>query len=137
MKRIGLVLAILVAVAAIGVAGFSKGGDGSHPASGRVTWAGGDLSGHIVEVTLADDPTKRGFGTIGPDGSVQFARLSEGKTVAGLPAGKYQARLILNDEGDGQTKKPGVPKRYLDFKTAAWSIQVPAATETTLTVQGK
>ena len=137
MKRVGLVLAILAAVAAIGVAGFSKGRDGTHPASGRVTWAGGDLSGHIVEVALADDPTKRGFGTIGPDGGVQFARLSEGKTLAGLPAGKYQARLVLNDEGDGQTKKPKVPKRYLDFKTAGWSIEVPGPGEATFTVQGK
>lgn len=137
MKRIGLALAILVAVAAIGLAGFTKGGDGSHPASGRVAWAGGDLSGHIVEVSLADDPTKRGFGTIGPDGRFQLERLSDGKTVSGLPAGQYHARLILNDEGDGQTKKLKVPKRYLDFKTAAWSIQVPTAGDVTLRVQGK
>jgi hypothetical protein len=123
-------------VLALALAGCSRTKN-EHPVAGTITWPGGDLSGHIVEVALATDPTVRGFGTIGPDGRFELERLVEGKTAPGLSAGEYQARLILNDEGDGQTKKPKVPARYLDFRTAGWSVQVPTATDVTLTVAAK
>lgn len=110
---------------------------GDHAVSGTVKWDGGDLSGHTVEVASAADPTVRGFGTIGPDGRFTFARLVAGKTAPGLLPGVYTARLILNDEGDGQTKKPKVPPRYLDHKTAGWQVQVPPAGEIVLTVAAK
>lgn len=99
--------------------------DGAMPVTGTVEWPGGELTGHTIEVSLATDPTVRGFGTIEPDGRFSLERLVDGKTVAVLLPGDYRARLIINDEGDGQTKKPKVPARYLDFKTAGWPVQVP------------
>lgn len=113
------------------------GSDGAVPVSGRVAWAGGDLSGHLVEVAHPSDPAVRGFGTIGPDGRFTLERLVDGKTAPGLPPGEYKARLILNDEGDGQTKRPKVPARYLDVKTAGWSVTVPATGDVALTVATK
>lgn len=108
-----------------------------HAVSGTVSWPGGDLTGHTVEVASTADATVRGFGTIGPGGRFKFERLVNGKVTAGLPPGAYTARLILNDEGDGQTKKPKVPARYLDHKTAGWQVQVPPAGEVALTVAAK
>lgn len=113
------------------------GSSGAHPVAGTVNWSGGDLAGHLVEFAHPTDPNVRGFGTIGPDGRFALERLSDGKTAPGLPAGTYQARVVINDEGDGQTKKPKVPARYLDFKTSGWSVQVPPPGDVTLTVAAK
>jgi hypothetical protein len=121
---------------ALALAGCSTNRN-EHPVTGTVTWPGGDLAGHTVEVALATDPTVRGFGTIGTDGRFKLERLVEGKLTPGLPSGEYQARLILNDEGDGQTKKPKVPPRYLNFKTAGWSVQVPTTADVTLTLAAR
>ena len=120
----------------LALAGCSSG-DGAQPVSGTVAWSGGSLSGHMVEVASTSDPNVRGFGTIGADGRFTLERLVAGKTASGLQAGSYQARLILNDEGDGQTKKPNVPSRYLDFKTSGWSVQVPTSGDVALTVAAK
>lgn len=110
--------------------------DGAVPVTGTVAWPGGELTGHIIEVSLATDPTVRGFGTIDSSGRFNLERLVDGKTAAGLQPGDYRARLIINDEGDGQTKRPKVPARYLDFKTAGWSVTVPPGA-VTLTVAAK
>ncbi|AWM41702.1 hypothetical protein GobsT_72060 [Gemmata obscuriglobus] len=127
-----LALALVPALAA----GCTRG-EGGHPTAGQVVWSGGQLGGHFVEVTRVDDLSVRGFGTIGPDGRFALERLVDGKTVPGLPPGEYQARLILTDEGDGQAKKPNVPARYLDQKTAGWRVTVPAPGDVTLTVAPK
>ncbi|MDY3554698.1 hypothetical protein R5W24_003827 [Gemmata sp. JC717] len=127
-----LALALVPALAA----GCTRGESG-HTVTGQVAWAGGQLGGHFVEVTRVDDLSVRGFGTIGPDGRFALERLVDGKTVPGLPPGEYQARLILTDEGDGQTRKLKLPVRYLDPKTAGWRVTVPAPGDVTLTVAPK
>jgi hypothetical protein len=133
MTRIRLTFAACLTLALAGCG--TK--DDAHAVAGTVAWAGGDLGGHMVEVTLATDETQRGFGTIGPDGKFSLERLVAGKTAPGLPPGTYHARLILADEGDGQTKKPKVPTRYLNFKTAGWSLQVPPPADVTLSVAAR
>ena len=123
--------------AAVALLAGCGGSDGAVPVAGQVAWPGGDLAGHMVEVAQVNDPTVRGFGTIGPDGRFALERLVDGKTAPGLPPGEYKARLILSDEGDGQTKKPKVPARYLDVRTAGWSVTVPASGDVALTVAAK
>ena len=51
-----------------------------------------------------------------------------------MPPGDYSVRLLLDAEEVGQATRPRVPKRYLDFKTSGWLIQVPAAKEVVLSV---
>lgn len=109
----------------------------AHPVAGAVRWAGGDLTGHAVEFVKDGDPATRGFGSIGPDGAFAVERYAAGRTTRGLPAGTYSARLVLNDEGDGQTKKPRVPSRYFDPKSSGWSVSVPTTGDVTLTVAAK
>ena len=133
MRRL---LASVVFLLAVSLLGCSTGADG-YPVAGTVEWTGGDLTGHLVEASLVSDPTVRGFGTIGSGGRFTLERLVDGKPARGLLAGDYQARLILNDEGDGQTKRPKIPARYLDAKTAGWKLKVPTTGDVTLSVSAK
>lgn len=111
--------------------------DAALSVAGTVTWAGGPLTGHFVEVVQSDSPTTRGFGEIGSDGRFKLSRLVDGKTAAGLPPGNFRARLVLSDEGDGVIKKPAVPVRYLDFKTSGWTVSVPVSGDVTWSVPAK
>jgi hypothetical protein len=127
---------LIASLAPVITAGCERAIEG-HPVSGVVLWSGGGLAGHHVDVGLSSDETTRAFGTIDSAGRFQLERYVAGKTHSGVPAGNYLARLILNDEGDGQTKKVNVPARYLDFKTSGWSIQVPVQDDVVLKVSPK
>jgi hypothetical protein len=113
------------------------GGPTTHPVSGTLELRGGDpaqLAGHHVELTRSDDSTVRAAGVIDESGRFRIETLSGGQVKTGALEGNYQARLILNDEGDGSKKKPKINKKYLDFKTSGWTVQVPATTDVTLTL---
>ena len=72
-----------------------------------------------------------------PDGQFKLETYENGQTQTGAREGTYEARLVIVDEGDGQSKKPKVAPRYLKFRTAGWTVQVPPADEVKLTVAAK
>lgn len=109
----------------------------AHPVTGQLQGAPAELAGHLIEVSRDSDPNTRGFGTLDAQGTFRLERLTDGRLERGVPAGSYRARLVLNDEGDGKTKRPPVPRRYLEFQTSGWTLQVPAAQTVTLNYQGK
>jgi hypothetical protein len=112
------------------------GGPKTHAVSGSLELRGGDsaqLAGSHLELTRSDDPTVRAAGVIDERGRFQIESLSDGQVKTGALEGSYQARLILNDEGDGR-KKPKIHKKYLDRKTSGWTVQVPSPGEVTLTL---
>lgn len=121
-------------------AGCGEAGLVTYPIEGRVVIeAGGpeSLEGQFVEVALVEDPSKRATGIIGSDGKFKLETLDKGQVWGGARPGKYQARLTLNDEGDGSVKKPRIPRKYLDFKSSGWSLQVPPVDQVRLVVGPK
>lgn len=127
-----------VAVTLAALAGCSDAGPETYPVAGRVEVGGGPglLAGHHVELTRTDDPTARAAGVIDGAGRFRVETLDRGRVKGGAREGSYHARLVLADEGDGRPK-PKVPRKYLDFKTSGWTVQVPAAGDVTLTVAPK
>lgn len=125
----------LYSFALIFFAGISTAGCGSsnsiktHEIAGQIVFNGGDvkeLAGHHIEAVAEADPKLRATGVIEPDGKFRLETLNDGKLQSGAPAGKYVARLVINDEGEG-TERPKVRfnRRYLDFKTSGWTLEVP------------
>jgi hypothetical protein len=99
-------------------------------AKGEVQWADGnvgDLTNHLVELINTANPSQRSSGVITDNGRFELTTLEDGLVQKGIKPGNYEARIIIVDEGDGQSKKPKLPKRYLDAKTAGWSVQIPAS----------
>jgi hypothetical protein len=138
-RRIRYGVTVGLAVVGVAAAGCGSAGPRTHPVAGRVELVGGgagQLAGHHVEVARADDPTVRAAGVIGPDGRFRLETLAGGKVLPGAWEGEYRARLVLTDEGDG-TKKPKLPRRYLDFKSSGLTVRVPADGEVTLTLATK
>jgi hypothetical protein len=132
--RCGLAAVALAAVGTMTGCGRSDRRD----VAGRVAApANVDLTGNLVEIASPDDPNVRGSGVIEPGGRFRLESLADGQRQPGVKEGRYQARLILADEGDGRAAKPPVPRKYLDFKTSGWAVDVPAAGEVVLTVTAK
>lgn len=130
----------VVGLALPGIAGCGAAGPVTYPIEGRVLIEAGDpasLEGQFIEVALVEDPSQRAAGIIGPDGKFKLETLDQGKVWGGARPGNYQARLTLNDEGDGRVKKPRVPRKYLDFKSSGWSLRVPPVDQVQLVVGPK
>ncbi len=138
-RRLKFGVAVILSV--VGGAGCGgAAGEKKHAVTGQIVYSGGDLatlSGHNVELALATNPSVRAYGVIEPDGRFKLETYENGQTHAGAREGTYAARLVIVDEGDGQTKKPKIHGRYLDFKKAGWTVQVPSAEEVKLTVAAK
>jgi hypothetical protein len=110
--------------------------------SGRVILPGGDVSqlaGHFVEATLEGNPNVRASGVIATDGSFTLETLHGAAVLKGAQEGKYKLRILRNEEDDDGKKlrKPPVAPRYLKFETAGLSLNVPTATELTLTISSR
>ena len=137
-RKIRYLMAVTLSGLGATLAGCSDAGPKTYPVVGRVEVGGGPglLAGHHVELTRADDPTARAAGVIDEAGRFRVETLDRGRVTQGTREGSYHARLVIGDEGDGRPK-PKVPRRYLDFKTSGWSVQVPAAGDVTLTVAAK
>src|SRR6266542_3319577 len=73
-----------------------------YPVQGKIVLTDGDLkqlADAHVEFELEGSPTVRGSGLIASDGRFEVQMLHKGQVVQGLPAGKYRARLLFEDEG--------------------------------------
>lgn len=138
-RRLRHGVAVMVSVVGVCVTGCGDGGPKTHPVTGEVKLVGGDpgqLAGTHVELTHADDPTVRAAGVIDEEGRFRVETLDAGRVKHGAREGRYHARLILADEGDGRPR-PKVPKKYLDAKTSGWTVQVPPPADVTLTIANK
>lgn len=119
--------------------GCSKS-DEQVPVQGRVVFAQGDssiIAGHSIEFAHTTETTLRASGTIGNDGRFSLETLHKGKLLKGAKPGTYNARLVFNDEGDGQTKRPAIPPRYLQFATSGWQATVPHTGDLEFTIASK
>src|SRR5581483_11179116 len=103
-------------------AGCGRTGPKTYAVRGKVQLASGEvgqLAGSHVEAALVSDPIVRASGEIQPDGSFTLQTLHAGVILPGAPEGKYQARIILSDEGDSgrRRQRPPVGPRYRQFGT--------------------
>ncbi|QEL15034.1 hypothetical protein [Limnoglobus roseus] len=132
-----LAAAVLTTIAA---AGCGNSGPKTHAVTGQVVYTGGDvaqLAGHNVEVALSSDPNVRAYGVIEPNGRFKLQTYENGKIIRGAKEGAYDARVVIADEGDGQSKKPKLAVRYLKFNTSGLKVNVPATDDVQLTVATK
>jgi hypothetical protein len=118
-------------LALIAIAACDSGAIKTHPVEGRVQLDGGDvalLKGSNIEYMQQADPMIRPTGIIAADGSFAMKTLYQGEMLNGAPAGNYQARIILADEGEAEIpKRPPklIHSRYLDFATSKLTFAVP------------
>jgi hypothetical protein len=134
--------ALLLVAAALALPGCDPDLPKTYPVTGKVALSGGDaaqLAGHCVEVVLQGNPNVRASGVIGPDGTFALDTLHAGHILKGVQEGKYQARILRNEEDDDgkKLKKPPVAPRFLKFDSTPLSIDVPPAGEVTLNVQAR
>jgi hypothetical protein len=101
------------------------------PVTGQLKLEGGDaapLTGHMIEVTKADDNLVRSYGEIKPDGNFELESLIEGKMLKGVQPGKYHARIVLGDDDPQQRQlaRAAIHPRYLKFNSSGLSFDAPA-----------
>lgn len=135
-----LALTMLLIGSIVGLTGCSGVQSAKHKVQGQLVFADGSvqqLSGHLIEIAATDDYTQRASGVIDQHGRFTLETLDQGEVKPGVNAGQYMARLLIVDEGDGQTKKPKIAKKYLNFQTAGWKVQVPNSGEVQFTVTTK
>jgi hypothetical protein len=119
----------------------SLGCDGSdtHPVTGKVAVAGGDiqpLAGSHVEAALTTDHRVRASGTILEDGTFTLETVQPGAVLPGAREGSYHVRIILADD-DAKARRraaAAIAPRFLQFKTSGLRLTVPVEEEVTLTV---
>src|SRR5262245_52307772 len=124
--RITRAAAVLLLVA-LASAGCGPGGPKTHPVTGKVELAGGDLShlaGSHVEAALTGDPTVRASGEIQPDGTFTLETLHRGTVLKGAVEGSYQARIVPSD--DDRRARTAVALRFQQFASSGLSFEVPA-----------
>ena len=134
--------ALFLVAAALALPGCDPDLPKTHPVTGKVALAGGDVShlaGHCVEVVLEGNPNVRASGVIGPDGGFALETLHAEHVLKGVQEGKFQARILRNEEDDDgkKLKKPPVAPKFLKFDSTPLSIDVPPAGEVTLNVQAR
>ena len=118
------------------ICGCGASGVKTYPVKGNVEIKDGDVAllvGSHVELMQESNPDIRPSGKIEPGGGFSLQTLHQGKVVAGAPAGKYKARVVLGDESDaGVPKRKGDPihKRYFDFETSGLSLTVTSSNYT-------
>jgi hypothetical protein len=138
-RRLKCGVAVILSVVAGAGCGGSNG-EKKHAVTGQIVYSGGDLAtltGHNVELALTSNPTIRSYGVIEPDGRFKLETYENGQTQAGAREGTYEARLVIVDEGDGQSKKPKIAARFLKFQMAGWTVQVPPVNDVKLTLTAK
>jgi hypothetical protein len=122
---------LLAVIPLLTLTGCTQSGPPVHAVKGQVQLQGGDispLSGHIVEVALASDPSVRASGEIKPDGKFELESLLEGKIKKGVLEGKYTARIVLADDDPQQrrTAFQTIHPKFLRFESSGLGLEVPA-----------
>ncbi len=99
------------------------------PLEGRVLLKEGTFpfSGDTIELRSETDSSSHAFGEIKSDGTFTIESLQAGNVVHGASPGAYAARIVISDD-DYDHKKLAVKsihKKYLQFETSGWRVQVP------------
>jgi hypothetical protein len=122
--------------------GCGRGGPTTYPVEGRLEFAGADiavLAGSYIEAARVDDPSARVSGVIESDGTFALETQCAGSIFRGAPAGKYQVRILLNDD-DRKARRlvqGTLPTRYLAFQTSGLVLDVPTDDAITLRVSAR
>ena len=134
MQTVCLALKTLTLTFAVLGVGCGGAGVKTHPVSGKVEVEDGEvamLTGSTLELQPEGDDSLRPYGNIDSTGNFTVKTHYKGQLIAGAPAGKYKARIILGDESDeGVPKRKGkgnpIHPRFLDFNSSGLSISVPS-----------
>ncbi|WP_425617485.1 hypothetical protein NA78x_001163 [Anatilimnocola sp. NA78] len=129
----------LALLGAIASTGCSSSGPPVVPVKGQVNLVDGDkaaLSGHMIELTKADDNLVRSYGQITPEGNFELESLIGGEIHKGALEGKYKARVILSDDDPAQRKvaRAAINPRFLKFDSSNLTVDVPATTPVQLQI---
>src|SRR5438094_2780376 len=114
-------VAVMAFVHLAAIGGCGPAGPKTYPVRGKVeSTAGGasQLAGNHIEAVLEQDPTVRASGVIQADGSFTLQTLHAGIILKGAREGTYQARILLDDDGDRQARRlrrAAVHPRFLKF----------------------
>lgn len=81
----------------------------------------------IVELRSKESPDFIAAGLIQPDGTFRVECLVGGKVLKGVPAGSYQARIVISDDDPERRKKVlgSINKKFLSFDTSELTITAP------------
>ncbi|HEX3313584.1 MAG TPA: hypothetical protein VHR72_01780 [Gemmataceae bacterium] len=135
-------MATMIAASLLGVAGCGRSGPATIPVEGRLELAGANiavLAGSYIEAARVDDPSVRSSGVIEADGTFALETQRGGSIARGAPAGKYQVRILLNDDDrkSHRLAQKTLPTRYLAFQTSGLVIDVPTDDAITLRVSAR
>jgi hypothetical protein len=126
----------------IALSGCSRDAPVTHPVKGAIVLTSGDvklLAGSHVEAALTGNSTLRASGVIQDDGSFTLETLHAGESYRGARSGKYQVRILLNDD-DPKARRhaaKSIAPRYLDFKKSDLTLEVPATSPIVLTLSAR
>lgn len=109
----------------------------TYPVEGKVQFPGGDLKllhGSNVEAALVNDRKVRASGEIGEDGGFKLQTLYKGQVLPGAIEGKYQVRILLNDDNRKRQWQAygALAPRFMKFDESGLSFDVPASGTVTL-----
>jgi hypothetical protein len=126
----------------IALTGCNRDAPVTHTVKGTVVLTSGDvklLAGSHIEAALTSDPTLRASGVIQEDGGFTLETLHAGDSYRGARSGKYQVRILLNDDEPKARRQAAksISPRYLNFKTSELTLEVPAASPIVLTLSAR
>lgn len=119
--------------------GCGQSGPRTYPIQGKIQLINADakiLAGSHIEAALETDTLVRASGEIQEDGSFSLQTNHQGDVLHGAVEGKYQVRIILNDD-DAKARRyaaSNIGRRFLDFKTSGISLTVPSEHEVSISV---
>lgn len=127
-RSVGL---LLVLGAAAVLAGCGDGTPRGHSVEGKVVFKGKpgnmrQLAGGKVRLQSTSEPSIVAVGVIEDDGSFVLGATINKKSVSGVPAGQYKARLEPRpaDDNDTPALAPFAAK-YLDYEKSGLTFTVP------------
>ena len=138
-----LPLRICAAVALLGfLAGCGSSGPRVYPVEGKIVFKGKaanmrQLIGGRVRFQSTTDPKVTPVGSIEDDGVFSMGTMADEKSLPGVPAGTYKARIELprtNDEDEERRPAP-IPAKYLDFDKSGLVFNVPTQGEIVIEVE--
>jgi len=122
-------------------AGCGDGIPRGHPVEGKVVFKGKpgnmrQLAGGKVRFQSTSDPSIVAVGVIEDDGSFVLGTTINKKSVSGVPAGQYKARLEPRpaDSDDTPALAPFAAK-YLDYEKSGLTFTVPPPAEIVIEVE--